>query len=89
MRRQAAHNDRCEIARLIEISLNNATVPSDWKKATVVPIYKEDDRPAVTNCRPISLTAEFCKQLKHVIAGDLREVLDKNDWLYGGQPGAN
>jgi len=28
------------LARLLEISLNNATIPSDWKKATVVPIYK-------------------------------------------------
>jgi hypothetical protein len=27
------------LARLLEISLNNATVPSDWKKATVVSNY--------------------------------------------------
>jgi len=25
------------IARLLEISLNNATIPSDWKKATLIP----------------------------------------------------
>jgi len=31
------------LARLLEISLNNATIPSDWKNATVVPIYKEGD----------------------------------------------
>jgi hypothetical protein len=28
------------LARLLEITLNNATIPSDWKKAIVVPIYK-------------------------------------------------
>jgi hypothetical protein len=28
------------LARLLEISLNNVTVRSDWKRATVVPIYK-------------------------------------------------
>jgi hypothetical protein len=28
------------LARLLEISLNNATIPRDWKIATVVPIYK-------------------------------------------------
>jgi len=28
------------LARLLEISLNKTTIPSDWKKATVVPIYK-------------------------------------------------
>jgi hypothetical protein len=31
-------------ARILEISLKNATVPSDWKRATVVPIYKRGDR---------------------------------------------
>ena len=28
------------LARLLEISLNNSTIPSDWKRATLVPIYK-------------------------------------------------
>ena len=32
------------LARLMEISLNNATIPSDLKKARVVPIYKGSDR---------------------------------------------
>jgi hypothetical protein len=30
------------LARLLEILLNNATIPSDWKIATVVSIYKGD-----------------------------------------------
>jgi len=70
------------LARLLGISLNNATNPRDWKKAIVVPIYKEGDRSAVTNYRHISLTSAVCKQLEHVIAGYLRQVWDKNDWLY-------
>ena len=28
-----------------------------------------------------------CKQLEHAIAGYLRQVWDKNDWLYDGQHG--
>jgi len=75
------------LARLLEISLNNATIPSNWKKATVVPIHKEGDQLGVTNYRPISLTSVVCKQLEHVIAGCLRQVWDKNDWLYEGQHG--
>jgi len=51
----------------------------------VVPIYKGADRLAVTNYRPISLTSVVCKQLEHIIAGYLRQVWDKNDWLYEGQ----
>ena len=69
------------LARLLEISLNNATIPSDWKRATVVPIYKGVDRSAISKYRPISSTSVACKQLEHVIAGYLRQVWDKNDWL--------
>ena len=75
------------LARLLEISLNNATIPSDWEKATVVPIYKGNDRLALSKYRPISLTSVVCKQLEHVIAGYLRQVWDKNDWLYEGEHG--
>jgi hypothetical protein len=31
------------LARLLDITVNNATTPSDWKKSIVVPIYKEGD----------------------------------------------
>jgi hypothetical protein len=27
------------LARVLEITLNNATIPSDWKKATVLAVY--------------------------------------------------
>jgi hypothetical protein len=73
------------IARLLEISLNIATIPSDWKKDTVVPLYKGGDRSAVSKYRPISFTSVVCEQLEHVIAEYLRQVWDKNDWLSEGQ----
>ena len=37
------------LARLLDIMMNNNAIPSDWKKATVVPIYKEGDRLVVGN----------------------------------------
>jgi hypothetical protein len=74
------------LAKLLEISLNSATIPSDWKTSKVVPVYKGGDRLAATNYRPISLTS-VCKQLEHVMAGFLRQVCEKNDWLYKGQNG--
>jgi len=75
------------LARLLEISLNNATIPKDWKIATVVHIHKRGYRSALSNSRPISLTSVVCKQLEHVRAGYLRQVWDKNDWIYEGQHG--
>jgi len=75
------------LPRLLEIALNNPTIPSDCEKATVVPIYKGRDRSAISNYRLIILTSVVCKQLEHIIAGYLRQVWDKNDCLYEGQHG--
>jgi hypothetical protein len=49
-------------ARLLEVTLNSATIPSDWKRALVVPVYKLRVRSVVTNHRPVSLTSVICKQ---------------------------
>jgi hypothetical protein len=63
------------LAILLETSLNNVIIQSDWKIATVVPIYEGgDDRSAVTNYRTISLSCVVCKQLEHVIAGYMRQA---------------
>jgi len=39
------------------------------------------------NYRPVSLTSVVCNQMEHVIASYLRQVWDRNDWLYQGQHG--
>jgi hypothetical protein len=72
------------LARLLDVTVNNAAIASDWKKAIVVPIYKGGDRLLVNNYRPVSLTSVFCKQMEHVIASYLRKISDKNDWLFDG-----
>jgi len=55
-------------ARLLEVTINNATIPSDWKRALMVPIYKVRVRKVVTNYRPVSLTSVICKQGERAIA---------------------
>ena len=75
------------LARLLDISINSGTIPGDWKKAIVVPIYKGGDRSVVQNYRPVSLTSVVCKQMEHVIAGYMRQLWEKSDWLYEGQHG--
>ena len=75
------------LARLLEMTINNGTLPGDWRRATVVPVYKGGDRSLVTNYRPVSLTSVVCKQMEHIIASYLRQVWEINDWLYEGQHG--
>ena len=75
------------LARLMDIKMNNGTLPGDWKRAMVIPIHKGGERSLVTNYRPVSLTSVVCKQMEHVKASYLRQVWGKNDWLYEGQHG--
>ena len=60
------------LARLLDITMNNGTLPGDWKRATVIPIHKGVDRSLVTNYTPVSLTSVVCKQMEHVMASYLR-----------------
>jgi hypothetical protein len=57
------------LARLLDITISNGTIPRDWEKAIVVPIHKEGNRSIVKNYRPVSLTSVVYKQVEHVIAG--------------------
>jgi len=67
------------LARLLDITISNGTIPRDWKKATVVPIHKLGDRLVVKNYRPVILTSVACKQKEHVIAGYIRQVWEDRD----------
>ena len=55
------------LARLLDITMNNGTLPADWKRAIVVPVHKGGDLSISTNYRPVSLTLVVCKQMEHVI----------------------
>jgi hypothetical protein len=69
------------LARLLDITMNNNAIPGDWKKATVVLIYKGRDRSVVGNFRPVTLIEVVCKQMEHVLAGYLRQVWEFSGWL--------
>jgi hypothetical protein len=56
------------LVRLLDIMINNDTIPGDWKKAIVVPIHKGGNRSVVKNYRPVSLTSVVCKQMEHIKA---------------------
>jgi len=75
------------LARLLDITINNGTIPRDWNKAIVVPIHKGGDRSVVKNYISVSLTSVVCKQMEHVIVGYIRQVWEDRDWLYNGQHG--
>jgi len=73
------------LARLLDITFNNGTLPREWKRAVVVPIHKGGDRSSAKNYRPVILTSVVCKSMEHVITGYIRQVWDDRDWFYEGQ----
>ena len=42
---------------IYQASLDQGTVPVEWKHACVIPVYKKGDRGSTSNYRPISLTS--------------------------------
>jgi hypothetical protein len=49
------------LARQLDVTINNGSVPCDWKSATLIRIHKGGDRSLVTNYWPLSLTSIVCK----------------------------
>jgi len=43
------------LARLLDIILNNGTLPADWKRVMVVPVHKGGDLSLVMNYRQVGL----------------------------------
>lgn len=54
-----------------------ATVPSTWRRATIVPVPKSGKNPAsVESYRPISLTSHLAKLAERMIAARIKHVAD-------------
>lgn len=72
---------------IFNLSLATGEIPHDWRKARVVPIYKNGDRLSVSNYRPISITSTCCKLFEHVIATYIRDFLESRNFLSQYQHG--
>ena len=63
---------------LFSASLTRGEVPTQWREATVVPIFKKGDKADPGNYRPVSLTSVICKTLERLIAEETVEHLRTN-----------
>ncbi|XP_072018350.1 uncharacterized protein [Amphiura filiformis] len=75
------------ISLLYQASLDQGSVPSSWKKALVVPIFKKGSRSSPANYRPISLTAILCKLCEHVVHSAIINHLSEQKILSDAQHG--
>jgi len=62
------------LAGLLGITVNKASIPSNWKRAIVVPIYIGDNRSLGTDYRPVSSNSMVCEHMEQDLASYLRQV---------------
>ena len=67
--------------------MEQSCLPTEWKNANVVPIFKKNDRSCLLNYHPVSLTSICCKLLEHIIYSNIFEHLDKYNILCSHQHG--
>ena len=65
----------------------SGTLPEEWKKTLVSPVFKKDDKSLPNNCRQISLTCILCKIMEHVLCSHLCNHLKINNILTPHQHG--
>ena len=79
------------LAMIFRKSLLDGALPSDWKHATVSPMFKKGAKNIASNYRPISLTSIVCKIMESIIKDKIMShLLDKkliSRHQYGFVPG--
>ena len=68
-------------------TLNEETLPSDWKEAQVTPLFKKGDKSSPGNYRPVSLTSVVCKVMESVVRDRIIYHLAVNHLLSDYQHG--
>ena len=69
------------LTHIINLSLKTSTVPSDWKIAKVIPLFKSGSANDVDNYRPISILPVISKIQEKLVHHQLMDYLEKNKLL--------
>ena len=72
---------------IIHMSIETGLVPSDWKIAKVIPVFKSGSKSDLDNYRPISILPVLSKLLEKFIHKQLIDHLEKNCMLFNFQFG--
>ena len=75
------------LTRLFNMSLQSGSLPSDWRRANVTPVFKKGNKHSPGNYRPISLTSLVVKYLEHLIRARIVEFLEADNKLNQYQHG--
>ena len=68
-------------------SLSEGKFPENWKRSSVMPLYKKGDKTSPVNYRPISLLSNVGKSMERVMFKHLYNHLNGNNLIYKYQAG--
>ena len=72
---------------IINLSLKTKVVPSEWKVAKVIPLYKSGSLAEIDNYRPISILPTLSKILERIVYKQLMAHLERHNLLFEYQFG--
>ena len=75
------------ISHIVNLSISTCTVPEDFKKARITPIYKKNSKLEVGNYRPVSILSVVSKILERAVYVQIDEYLQRQKILYQLQSG--
>ena len=75
------------LSTIFNASISNGTVPSNFKLASVTPVFKKGSQLDVSNYRPISLLSIFNRILEKLVFNRLITFVNNNNILYNKQFG--
>ena len=76
------------LLQLFNASFDNASIPQEWRNATIIPLLKLGKSPSsLSSYRPVSLTSCLVKTLERVIADRLYFIAESSNMLSDLQAG--
>ena len=86
-RKPAAKHHYLVVSKEHNFTLSRGNIPTDWKVANVVPIFKSGKNNLADNYRPISLTSVVVKTLERLIHKHIMKYLTDFQLLKDNQHG--
>ena len=66
------------LSLIFRLSLSTGSLPDDWKRSKVVPIFKSGSKSSPLNYRPVSLTSVPCKVLERLLVEHIMDFINEN-----------
>ena len=75
------------LTAIYQQSIDSGSLPSDWTRANITPVYKKGNKNLAENYRPVSLTCVACKIMEHIICSHIHKHLEHHNILTSLQHG--